>query len=503
MNTNKSKKRTYFLVFIFLFLIVFFSSCKDESTLEPTDPNDVLNSNAQIKMQVAFDASNVAFRFKWRSQLKTMPAGYGNTGKIYPGQFHDMLKHNGTKFDRLPSGARMDEDRITFMIENISQPVQGFAASGCFVSCHSGMASHNIDNAGFLDHWHWRGGRSGPMNYAEDAAVSEVERVRDLTATPPTKFTRSGGDRLREDQAALAGTGHPVLENGFPRFLFNKGKTMSGGYVIPAYFLTNEAGVVMTDPYAQIPEIKNLDINRSLIVVYQDLNFDPINKVNSIDLGYLVYVALGITSHLPAHLQDVNSPDFTFWANYWSDELNISTSATAQAITKLNEIYQEWVNSGNNAMTTRSVGFIYASDQHDITTTRSFDAVKGEWTVTLYRKLSTGSVRDGDLSALQSGQKYTLSVAVHDVGGGAISHDFCFPVQFGTAEDVHLKAASVSNVQNAQWNTLPSYQTRFIRQSSVPKTYKDWLTSGAHPGAGLFNDLPCLSCHKEEILNAP
>jgi hypothetical protein len=449
----------------------------------------------QVRVQIAYDATDVAFKFTWKSQKKSLPASFGNTGKNYPGQFHDMLKHNGTRFDRLPSGQRMEEDRITFMIDKYEGGIQGFAKIGCAISCHTGMSSHHLLTDDVLDHWHWRGGRSGPMGYAEDAAVNNVERIRDNLGTLPTKFIRSGGDRLREDQAAMSGSAHPVLTDGLPRFVFNKGKTMPGNYVIPSFFLVNANKSIMTDPYNGIPQVKEVSANHSLIVVYQNRAFDPVEKVNAIDLAYLVWVATDEVAHLPAHLQDVNSGDFNAWKTYWATETGIT--AAAAALAKLDEVHQEWVGSGRNAMVTRSVGFIYNSDQHDITSERGYDASRNEWTVVLKRRLSTGSNRDADLSGLPNGTRYAFSFAMHDAGGAAISHDISMPLVISKEAGFDLQAKAVSRLEDVNWNTVPAYDTYWVKQSAMPRFFYDWLTSPAHPGAAVLSTTSCTTCHNK------
>jgi hypothetical protein len=167
------------------------------------------------------------------------------------------------------------------------------------------------------------------------------------------------------------------------------------------------------------------------LVVYQDRNFDPVEKVNAIDLGYLAWLATGNVDHLPSHLRDESSADFTAWKNYWATETNISTEAAA--ITKLDQVHQEWVASGKKAMVTRSVGFIYNSDQHDISTEREFNADRNEWTVILKRKLSTGSAKDANLSTLPNGGKFTISFAMHDSGAGSETHDISLPYEISNA----------------------------------------------------------------------
>lgn len=504
MMISRIKKHLQILVYsVFFFMalaITITTGCiKDDDKPDPDPKPDPLE--AQVRVQVAYDATDVAFKFVWKSQSKTMPTGFANVGKKYPGQFHDMLKHNGSKFDRLPSGQRMDEDRVTFMIDKYEQGVPGFAKSTCAATCHTGMANHHLLTNNIIDHWHWRGGRSGPMGYAEDAAINNVERIRDNLGTPPTKFTRSGGDRLREDQAALSGTGHGVLVDGLPRFVFNKGKNMPGNYTIPSFFLTDESNNIITNPYSGIPNIKDVSKNRSLLVIYQDRNFDPVEKVNAIDVAYLVYVALSKVDHLPAHLQDENSADFTAWKNYWATELGIAANASAAALAKLDAIHQEWLNSNKNAMVTRSVSFIYNSDQHDISSTHNYDATRNEWTVIMYRKLSTGSNRDADLSGLPSGTKYAFSFAMHDLGGGAITHQISMPYIVANTEDADIRAKLVPNVATVNWDQVPWFDTYYVKDDYVLnwKWTEDWLRSGSHPGAGVFETSACKSCHQNNL----
>lgn len=453
----------------------------------------------QARLQVAYDNTDVAFRFTWKTQKKMYPAGQANVGQNYPMHFHDFLKHNGTKFDRLPSGQRMDEDRITFMIDKFDSPITGFGFAGCAVSCHSGMASHHLLVNEVLDHWHWRGARSGPMGYAEDAALNNVERIRDFLDNLPTKFIRSGGDRLRENQVALSGSSHPVLVEGLPRFVFNKGKNMPGNYTIPAFFLVNANGQVMTDPYTQAPQVKDLSKNTSLLVVYQNFSFDSEDKVNSLDLGYLVWLAYNDVAHLPAHLQDETSADFNIWKTFWGSQSGITTVSAAEA--KLNEVHNEWLASNKMAMVTRSVGFIYSSDQHDITSERSFNTARNEWTVVLKRKLSTGSTSDADLSGLPTGTRYTISFAMHDAGSGAISHDISMPYTLSSGNTDDLQAKKVSSLNSVNWDDVPAMDTYWVRQEVMQHFYYDWLKSGSHPGAGMLETSKCATCHTSTNAN--
>lgn len=456
--------------------------------------------NDQVRVQVAYDATNVAFHFVWKTQGKTMPANMPSTGKRYPGHFHDVMTHNGTRFDRLPSGQRIEEDRVSFMIEDYIEGPSLFDKLSCAASCHEGMESHHLLTDNIIDHWHWRGGRSGPMDYAEDAALNGTERIRDAIGTSASKFTRSGGDRLREDQVVLSGTGHTVLEQGFPRFVFNKGKTV-GGFTYPSFFIANESGTILSNPHTQLTEMFNLDHNRTLLVGYQDKAFDSVDKVNSLDLGYLVWVATGQVAHLPSHLRVTDAADHIFWRNYWATESGIAATASAAALTKLNEVVTEWNASNQKALIQRSVGFIYPSDQHDVTSERSYDAARNEWSVTLYRRLSTGSVNDADLAGIRSGRKYSFSFAMHDLGGGSETHNISMPLSVGTGEDVSIRAVEVSDVRAANWDRLRFYDTNYVKADYVDSwkwTY-GWLVGGSHGGSSGLSSSTCENCHKKVL----
>ncbi len=486
------------LAMIALMLSVTSGCVKDDDDKPDPDPKpDPLES--QVRVQVAYDASDVAFKFVWKSQAKTLPAGQPNTGKTYPGVHHDFLVHNGTTFDRLGSAVRVQEDRVSFFIDRYEGGIPGFSKATCAATCHTGMERHHLLTDNKIDHWHWRGGRSGPFGFAEDAAANNVERIRDAVGTSPTKFIRAGGDRLREDQGALNGTGHPVLENGLPRFVFNKGKVMPGNFAIPRYFIADESGNVATNPYDVASSVKEVEKNRFTLVIHQDKTFDNEEKVNAIDLAYLAYVATSNVDHLPAHLQDEGTGDFAYWTNYWAIETGIAVDAATQATAKLDEVHAEWTTSGNLAMITRSVGFIYASDQHDIKSTHSWDDTRKEWSVIMTRKLSTGSEFDADLAGLPVGTKYAFSFAMHDLGGAGISHNFSMPYVIGSSEDADVQAKMVNNIANVNWNEIPYLDTYYVKTQLYDKWTEDWLRGAVHPGAGVFETSTCKSCHQNNL----
>jgi hypothetical protein len=339
------------------------------------------------------------------------------------------------------------------------------------------------------------------MGYAEDAAINSVERIRDAAGTPPSAFLRAGGDRFREDQPRFTGDSHAVLQNGFPRFVYNKGKVMPGNYTIPSFFATDESNAIITDPYVQAASVKDVSINRSLLVAHQDLSFDATDKVNALDVGYLVFVSTGSVSHLPAHLRETDSERHTYWVSYWAGQSGITANNAAAATTKLNEIVAEWEGAGRNAMVTHSVGFIYNSDAHDIRSEREFDANRNEWTVTMYRRLSTDSAFDADLADIRTGKRYSFAFAMHDLGAAGISHNISLPLLLSNTEQTDVRAVEVSDVRTASWDQLKFHDSNYVQARFVNewKWTHGWLTGSDHAGAGMVTRSSCTSCHNNNL----
>ena len=443
-----------------------------ESSTGPREPaNEFPAGPTQVRVQAVYDQTDVAIRFRSAGRPKAYPAGL-NDPRVYPGQYHDLMVHDGVRFAQVPESERLQEDRVNLMIATPQAMGNAFLNSGCYLACHTGMASHNLKVPGLLDLWHWRGGRSGPMGYAEDTGVNTVERIRDNLGAPPSVWIRGAGDRLREDQAALVGTGH-LLAEGFPRFVFNRGK--------------------------QVPAVTDVTVNRSLLVAYQDLTFDPVDKMNAIDVGYLVHVANGSVAHLPTHLRTTGTAAYNSWTAFWGGQLGIALGEVAAAEARLAEIHTEWETSARTGLVSRSIGFIYPSSQHDITSTRQFDAATGQWAVTLIRKLNTGDAQDVNLSGLATGAHFSLGFAMHDQGAGSESHDISLPFRLGTGSGVDIQALLVADVRSANWSAVPTLESRFIRREFVeignPWTMETLLSGSRHSGAGYVNAVRCQSCH--------
>jgi len=187
--------------------------------LEPT-PIPGKEGVKDLKVQAAHDKDYLYLRFQWKSQLNR------------EGRMHDMIRYDGkdwkfygshrasskvTKKEEPP----LYEDRLAIMVDDGSVP--GFAAQGCWLTCHNGMRdmsdipdkkqvqSHPLlgkvlkkkdvrkylphsrtdDNASwdktktaeeiadlkakgmFLDLMQWRVARSNPVGMADDGYVLE------------------------------------------------------------------------------------------------------------------------------------------------------------------------------------------------------------------------------------------------------------------------------------------------------------------------------------------
>jgi hypothetical protein len=450
-----------------------------------------------VIVQAAHDGNQIALRFTWVST------------KEYAGQYHDFVQYTEGAWARLPSSIRINEDRLSLMIDNPIQPIPYFATMGCYVACHSDMntmpnqprnaegavidtrhyvlAEEGADPAAYgLDMWHWRGGRSGPMGYAEDTWVATglyetgaQGRQRDR-ASGPTNWIRSGGDRLYEDQ----NWGGDLLfwnDVMLPRFVFNPAKSGFNNY-----FLADANGVPFTDHMALMNTVTDITYVSNLII-YQDPGFDPIDKVNSIDVLYLLYVADAIDA--PEYNND--------WAGYWANQTGVTEAAQAEAM--LGEIV---ATMQEGVLVTRSVNFLFESSQHDIPTARDFDYDSNTWSITMVRDLTTATagVDDVDLMGLADGLEYPFAFAIHDLGGGGISHFVSFPYTLGIeGSEADVIVALVDGVGSTDWSELPFLQT--VVYAPLPEySFDTLLDSSFHSGARRLDSRSCQSCHVADFV---
>ncbi|WP_045218633.1 ethylbenzene dehydrogenase-related protein [Desulfonatronum thioautotrophicum] len=436
-----------------------------------------------VEVRAAMDQERIALNFRWESS------------KEFAGQFHDLVGYDGEKWERLRGAQGIDEDRLSIMFEDPRRPIKGFANTGCYAACHVDLRSMpetlgdsrhyvlaetdaDVDAFG-LDMWHWRGGRSGPMGYAEDTYISKGKfgtvyngRKRDSLGSPPTNWVRERGDRQREDQPLHIGEWNGA---GLPRFVFNPNKVSFGNY-----FLADEAGRLINSR-EQLTAITTMDFI-PLKVIYQDLDFDPVDKTNAVDVLYLLFLA-----------NDMERPNFRpGWEEYWAEQLGVHTAE--EAVAMLDDIVAKME---PGALITRSVGFIYDSSQHDIVSERDFDFVNNIWNLTLYRDLSTGFelVDDVDLAGLLGEIVYNMAFAVHDISAGRLWHHISFPYTLGNAEShADIKAIMVDEVSSVDWSGIEPLKSALYLPGQVSLQH---LTSPDkhRAGASFLLQLRCQNCH--------
>ena len=455
----------------------------------PAMPGDVF-------IRAAYSDDEIALRISWRSD------------KPYPGQFHDFVIFGGEDWARMSSSARIQEDRLAVMFESPNVPAEYFTTTGCYAACHADMntmpdqpvnaegapidtrhyllaTEENPAGSFGLDMWHWRGGRSGPMGYAEDTWVrygerdtGEQGRRRDNQGDAPTNWLREGGDRLYENQ----NWGGDLIWNEtiLPRFVFNPEKSGFNNY-----FLADADGNAFTDVDQVYATVDNVDYV-SLLVIYQDLDFDPVDKVNSIDVLYLLYMA-----------GEIDEPEYNNdWAGYWAAQTGVNDADSAIAM--LDDIVS---GMEDGVMVTRSVGFIYESSQHEIRATRDFDFDEGVWTVTMYRSLSVprADAEDVDLAALANGVVYNMAFSIHDVMRGGATHYVSFPTTMGNAaSNGNIKAVMVDNVWDVDWAMVEPLETA-VYPSGMMASLQWLLDKEVHEGADNVDIFKCQRCHEVDF----
>lgn len=471
-----------------MFLVILVMGCEDPRKITVGDRGPISHPQTPvlgIEVRAAMDQERIALNFQWESS------------KTFAGQFRNLIAFDGEKWAQVPDPENFEEDRLSIMFEDPQKPVKGFDSVGCYISCHMDMNEMPLNtkdsrhyvladgdedvNAFGLDMWHWRGARSGPMGYAEDTYVSRGKfqteyagRKRDSLGTPPTNWVRAKGDRLREDQPLEGGVwkGAPL-----PRFVFNPPKV-----VFKNYFLADETGKLITTRDA-LTAIESLDYI-PMKVIYQDYDFDSEDKVNAIDVHYLLYLA-----------GDMERPDYTpGWEAFWTDQLGITTPDQATAL--LDDIVKKME---PGARITRTVGFIYDSSQHDITSTREFDYRNNIWTVTLLRDLKTGNdddlMDDVDLSGLLKETVYNMAFSVHDISAARLWHHISLPYKLGNqASAAEIKVIPVTDVSGVNWDEIDPFKTAVYMPGAVGLQH---LTSpGKHrAGASFLFQLRCQNCH--------
>ena len=405
-----------------------------------------IHADIQIAIRAAYDGDEVAMQFSW------------DTNKNFLGLYHDVRTLDGNgQWTRPVAGidrdapTRVNEDRVAVIFG-----VEGSLESrrfGCFQSCHSDMnrmpdagpdARHYVksNDPAVLgtyqsDMWHWRAGRAGPMGYAEDTWV----RAHAFgTGAQGRRRDATGSDgRIREDQGfgnsyavTIAGQDRTVR---LPQFVYDP--ALNSGF----YFLSD--GLRLIRP-AKIGNLFNsLTIEKMEAGRLQHALIVSGPKANALEVANLDQATLNAVAAQALAGGIIN-------ANYLQDDL-----------------------TGD-------------SDQHDIRSIREF--AHGQVTVTMIRKLDTGSAFDVDLADLASSEYY-FGVGVHDSNDGGRSHHVSVPVSFGPTGDV--VPVLVNSVNEVNWSMIPTFTTTLFVPGDMSFQWLNDQSSG-HP---VPVNRDCASCH--------
>lgn len=405
-----------------------------------------------LDVRGVFDEQRIALAFTWASN------------KPHAGVLHDIRGYSAEKrsWDR---PRPMNEDRISFMLEDPSKPVVDFATMGCYVTCHADLngmpentedTRHYIDKAApgqgtMLDMWHWRGARSGPMGYAEDTWVRAHEfgtgaqgRRRDDGAGFTTTTLREGGDRLREDMAfgVEITLGDHVLV--LPEYVFDPER--NSGF----FFLNDGAELILAGNAERLWDVLSVD---------------------AMEAGRLQHALI-------ATGQRANS-------------LHVPSMSLEQQASLVAQIR-------DGVLIPRPVLFDYPSDQHDIQAQRHFNTSSRSWTVTMIRDLTTGSPNDVCLADLPGGQTYALAAAIHDSNDSRVSHQISVPLTMGTQETgADIVLAKVTDVTTVDWSGVPALETLTFKPGTT--TLQHLVMAHDVVGADM-RSMRCQGCHTEPEL---
>src|SRR5690606_35598175 len=161
--------------------------------LEP-NPIEGKNGTIDVQVQVAHDAENLYWRFRWKTNMDRA------------GQMHDYMRYDGANW-AFHSGPRSSgkvrdgsqpplyEDRFPIMLDDGSVPL--YAAQGCWLTCHNGMrdapAEAPADDV-----------KAHPL-FGEELKVSDIRKY--LSASRADEDASCSNTRSLEEIAALKADG--------------------------------------------------------------------------------------------------------------------------------------------------------------------------------------------------------------------------------------------------------------------------------------------------------
>ena len=350
--------------------------------LEPT-PIPGKNGTIDLKVQAAYDAQNLYFRFQWKTNMNR------------PGQMHNYIRFDGKAWafyggprssQKVRSGAQppLYEDRLAIMLDDGRVPL--FREQGCWLTCHNGMRDMPGVASKKLVQTHGVLGRGGlkksdvrkflPISRTDKAA--SWDKLKSPAETDKLKASGQFVDLMqcraaRSNAVGMADDGYVLQYR-----LFDAGKKM---------FAWNVNKKTMTPKFM----------------------FDAAK----VGLKSLTEADIGDTSKPHAIIKEQNAVPYDAGAGWKQGDI-----LPGRLLTR--------TGTKGSAGDNKSTHGVWKD---------------GVWTVVFTRKLDTGHPEDDKI--LKEGGLYTIGLAVHDDNVTTRFHHVGFPLSLGIGVKADIEATKV------------------------------------------------------------
>jgi hypothetical protein len=357
---------------------------------EKLEPNPIEGKPGSIDLlvQAAYDTENAYMRFQWK------------TANSAPGEAHTYWKFDGAEWQsfggsRLSEDVRkgdepaIQEDRLALMIDDGSVPM--FAAQGCWLTCHDGMADMQKE--------------------ARQTAIDGDPLLgAQLHATEVRKYLPGS----RTDVRASWSNAKPTDE-------LDELKA-SGGFVDLMQWRGSRSNSVDMADDGYILEYRHSDEGKSVSTKnWDDTRNQPRYMFDASKTGFKAKSAadLGDVTKEFALVPEMNAVAFDPKADW-----------------QKGDVVPKYVVSRTNASGS-------AADNQDV----KAEWKDNMWTVEWTRKLNTGNPDD---KVLIPGGAVVVGFAVHDDNISSRGHHVSFPLTLGFGVDGHVDISAVTLDAKAQ-----------------------------------------------------
>lgn len=341
--------------------------------LEPTPPAGK-DGAKQLNVQVAYDDQNAYFRFQWK------------TANPYPGEAYPMYRYDGKEWKayggprltkKIASGEEtaIYEDRLSMMIDDGRVP--GFAAQGCWLTCHDGSRDAKQATAAQV--------KESP--FYQSIKKTDVRKYLPATRTDANATWEKGASL--EQIAKLKAEGHFLDLIQWRAHRSNPVGMADDGYVLE--WRNFDAG---TNPFTS-----NMDAKTK----------QPKFMYDQAKTGRKAFVLEDIRKGPTALVTEQNAVPFDPGAGW-----------------KEGDLLPQYVVSRDNAKGSAADNKQAKGIWKD-----------GGWTVTWARPLN---LKNADDKALQEGKAYQLAFAVHDDNITTRGHHISFPITVGLGAKADIQA---------------------------------------------------------------